>query len=323
LRGPLYVFWDPGLPQIPLEAVHSPAGPGPLVRHAAVTYLATIGSLGRQTAGRGSGALVFGAPDYGPIAGATAARAPSTRGCVDQASLHRFVAIAGTGDEARRLERILRQHRVPVTARTGAAAGEAAFRRDVAGRRFVLVATHGYFLGGECAAPGGTRGMVLEGKAAPAAAKSGGTLYQRRIAAMHPLLRAGLAFAGANRTGNRAGEDDGHLMALEASTLDLRGTELVVLSACETGVGERVHNEGVMGLSRAFLVAGADGVGMSLWSVSDLETTELVTTWISRIMGGHTVAEALRQAKLQLIESLSRRDSVAHPFFWSAFVYTR
>ena len=127
----------------------------------------------------------------------------------------------------------------------GAQATEAALRR-VSGPRLLHVATHGFFLGDDEAAadresrPAGTSGTRL-GK------------WARWVE--NPLLRSGLALAGANQ--GASGEDDGVLTALEAAGLDLWGTGLVVLSACDTGVGEVKRGDGVYGLRRALVLAGA------------------------------------------------------------------
>jgi len=95
-----------------------------------------------------------------------------------------------------------------------------------------------------------------------------------------PMLRSGLVFAGVNALSSA--EDDGLLTALEASNLDLRGTKLVVLSACETGLGEVRNGEGVFGLRRAFVVAGAETLFMSLWQVADEATKDLMTSYYTR-----------------------------------------
>src|SRR5262249_54429431 len=93
----------------------------------------------------------------------------------------------------------------------------------------------------------------------------------------NPLLRSGLVLAGANDT--RDGSHDGILTALEASSLDLWGTKLVTLSACDTGVGEIRNGEGVYGLRRAFLLAGAETVVMNLWPVSDYVARDMMVTY--------------------------------------------
>ena len=141
----------------------------------------------------------------------------------------------------------------------------------------------------------------------------------------NPLLRCGLALAGANRLMDESQKgdsqtEDGVLTAFEASGLNLIGTELVTLSACETGVGEVKSGEGVYGLRRAFQHAGARAVLMSLWKVPDKETCDLMVkfydNWLS---GGHTKKEALRRATLEVMKDCREKYGVAHPYFWGGF----
>jgi len=150
-----------------------------------------------------------------------------------------------------------------------------------------------------------------------------------RVAIENPLLRSGLAFAGAevtrtDTTGVKlSGVEDGILTAEEAQYLNLDSTELVVLSACETGLGEIVNGEGVYGLQRAFRAAGARSVLMSLWKVDDLATETLMknfyTHWLDDGMSKH---DALWQAKLDLraITNSKGEYIYAAPFYWGAFV---
>lgn len=140
-----------------------------------------------------------------------------------------------------------------------------------------------------------------------------------------PLVRCGLALAGANRRGSvtcRDGGEDGILTALEVLSLDLRGTEMVVLSACETGIGDIAQGEGVLGLRRAFLVAGARRVVTTLWKVSDRHTEQLMQDFVSQCHAGAHAVAALRDAQLTMIERLRRRTGGAHPYFWAAFTAT-
>lgn len=136
----------------------------------------------------------------------------------------------------------------------------------------------------------------------------------------NPLLRAGLAFAGINSNAPFLGEidtgNDGVLTALEVLSLDLTGTELAVLSACETGLGEIHEGEGVYGLRRAFQEAGVDQVVTSLWEVSDAGTQALMTEMYERLLAGMAPREALRDAQLELMAS----PRWGYPYVWSAFM---
>ena len=128
----------------------------------------------------------------------------------------------------------------------------------------------------------------------------------------NPLLRSGLALAGANLT--RDSHDDGILTALEAAGLNLWGTKLVTLSACDTGIGEVRNGEGVYGLRRAFVLAGTETVVMSLWPVSDYITRETMVAYYKGLRAGLGRGDALRHAKIAM---LVRK---AHPFYWASFI---
>lgn len=130
----------------------------------------------------------------------------------------------------------------------------------------------------------------------------------------NPLVRAGLALSGANLL--RSGDEDGVLTAFEAAGLDLYGTKLVVLSACETGVGEARSGEGVYGMRRALAMAGAETTVMSLWPVDDAGTRDLMVGYYDRLMAGGGRAESLRQAAL----ALKARPGYEHPFYWASFI---
>jgi tetratricopeptide (TPR) repeat protein len=133
---------------------------------------------------------------------------------------------------------------------------------------------------------------------------------------LNPLFRSGLAFAGANvgSSGLPNEADDGLLSAAEVTTLNLVGTELVVLSACDTGLGTLHATEGVMGLRRAFQLAGARTVIASLWRVPDQQTCDLMTSFYRRLITGMPRDAALRAAQLEL------RQKFSSPFYWGAFV---
>lgn len=141
----------------------------------------------------------------------------------------------------------------------------------------------------------------------------------------NPLLRSGLAFVGANSIMNEISEqspagEDGILTALEVSSINLLGTELVVLSACETGVGEIQRSEGVYGLRRAFQLAGARTILSSMWAVPDKQTRDLMTAFYENWLSGQSKAEALRNSALTIIEERRKAKGSAHPLFWGGFI---
>ena len=130
----------------------------------------------------------------------------------------------------------------------------------------------------------------------------------------NPLLRSGLALAGANA--RKSGKDDGILTAFEVAALDLWGTKMVVLSACETGNGEVKTGEGVMGLRRAFVLAGAETQVSSLWRASDDATPKLMQYFYSNLKANMGRAEALQQAQLKML----KQGITAEPYYWANFI---
>jgi CHAT domain-containing protein/Tfp pilus assembly protein PilF len=133
-----------------------------------------------------------------------------------------------------------------------------------------------------------------------------------------PLMRSGLIFAGANYTwknGSNPNEDDGILTGMEISNLDLSNTEMVVLSACNTGLGDIDGSEGVYGLQRAFKMAGVDIIVMSLWQVPDSETAEFMNLFYGYWMQGAKVRQAFNKAQRTM-----QKKYADEPLKWAAFV---
>jgi CHAT domain-containing protein len=198
----------------------------------------------------------------------------------------------------------------------GTDASEARLKREVAGTQLLHLATHGFFLGESCAA---------SPLAAEDTGMDDGTLRIRgEIALTNPLLLSGLALAGANpRRDPFVAEDDGILTAEEIASLQLRGSELVVLSACDTGLGSVLEGEGVFGLRRALAVAGARNLVMSLWAVEDRSARELMESFYDAYLGRNESADgSLRSAQLVLIERRRKQGQSTHPYYWAGFVAT-
>jgi len=187
----------------------------------------------------------------------------------------------------------------------GIDATEARFKLEAPGKRVIHLATHGYYLEGACSY-----------HHVPNEIASGiGSVGE------NPLLLSGLLLAGANLHGESAdslGTEDGILTAYEVSAMDLSGTELVVLSACESGLGKIEDGEGVYGLRRAFQVAGARTVISSLWQVSDKATAEFMGELYNR--AHQSISEALREVQLKKIKKLREQNEPDHPYTWGAFI---
>jgi CHAT domain-containing protein/Tfp pilus assembly protein PilF len=170
------------------------------------------------------------------------------------------------------------------------------------------IATHGFFLKDLKLTPAGERGLQAVDDDPQRLLRE---LERSGIRIENPLLRSGLALAGANED-----KDDGILTALEMTGLNLWGTKLVVLSACDTGVGEVKNGDGVHGLRRALVLAGSESQVMSLWAISDKATRELMVSYYRMLQQGQGRGEALRQVQLEMLKNVNRR----HPYYWAGFI---
>ncbi|MBC8405651.1 MAG: tetratricopeptide repeat protein [Planctomycetes bacterium] len=200
----------------------------------------------------------------------------------------------------------------PITVVEGKAATEERIRAELPGKRYVHIATHGYF------EPDHLPSLLLDAEEQQSKAQLG---EQRRAVGLLPGLLSGLVFAGVNGDPDPT-RDDGYLSAEEIQHLNLSACDLVVLSACETALGSARAGEGLMSLRRAFAVAGADTVISSLWKVDDVATAQLmkdfyINLWEKSMSRG----DALHEAKLRML----RRNRIenggdALPSTWGAFV---
>jgi CHAT domain-containing protein/Tfp pilus assembly protein PilF len=182
-------------------------------------------------------------------------------------------------------------------------ATEAALKR-VNRPRMLHIATHGFFQPDQPEATEGTLGLGFGMNKTPPITTN----------KENPLLRSGLVLAGIKQFSSGAGED-GVLTALEVSGLDLWATKLVVLSACDTALGDVKNGEGVYGLRRALVLAGSETQVMSLWKVDDSVTRDLMVAYYTRLQKGEGRAEALRQVQLEMVKSKNR-----HPYYWASFI---
>jgi CHAT domain-containing protein/Flp pilus assembly protein TadD len=189
-----------------------------------------------------------------------------------------FPGLPGTEQEAKAIKNLLPQ----ATVLTGSQATENAVKQ-VKKPNILHIATHGFFK---------PESNVIE----------------------NPLLRSGLVLAGVT-IGQSAG-DDGVLTALETTNLNLVGTKLVVLSACDTGKGDIKIGQGVYGLRRALVIAGSESQLISLWKVSDDATKDLMVAYYGRLQKGEGRSEALRQIQLGMLKGEKQK----HPFYWASFI---
>jgi CHAT domain-containing protein len=197
----------------------------------------------------------------------------------------------------------------------GSEASETRFKQEAPGRRVLHLATHGFFLGDTCASPSRT-GRGIGGLVGDKTSTS------RPVGGENPLLLSGLVLAGANRRESvDQTQEDGILTAEEVAAMDLSGVQWAVLSACDTGIGQLMPGEGVSGLRRAFQVAGASTVIMSLWKVEDASAREwMQALYEARLLEGLDTAEAVRKASVSFLTHRRDEGYSTHPFFWAAFV---
>jgi CHAT domain-containing protein/tetratricopeptide (TPR) repeat protein len=188
---------------------------------------------------------------------------------------------------------------------TGSDASEGAFKRLAPGKRILHLATHGFFLLDRCRSS-------LDGVS---------TADGEMAIGEDPLLLSGLALAAANRRAEiSTGQEDGILTSEEIGALDLTGVEWTVLSGCETAIGQVLTGEGVLGLRRAFQVAGVGTLIMSLWPVDDGAARVWMHNLYQGRVSGLSTVEAANQASRRMLAAQRSSGRSTHPYFWGAFV---
>ena len=304
---------------LPLAALPAGSDQYLLERGPTIHYLSAERDIAaaREHPSTGSGLLAFGGAAFGerpasppPVRALDKASEPidfrgATSTCVSFQSLD-FRALPASGREASDIARLWKEFGAGSgQLLVGPRADERRFKQLGPGSRVLHLATHGFFLGGLCAsALDGTRSVGgLAPRAKPVLSKP---TVKRPLASKaqtpvvgptdgeNPLVLSGLAMAGANlRAAASVGEDDGILTSEEVAAVNLSGVEWAVLSACDTGLGEIKAGEGVFGLRRAFQIAGAHTVIMSLWSVED----QAAMTWMQALYEGRLVRTRHRRCR--------------------------
>lgn len=260
-------------------------------------------------------AVVFGGAIYDlDSAGMVAAAADARRGGTgnvlrggdipdDSARREGLRYLPGSRREADSVNRLFAGHGWSIECDTALRATEERFK-GLASPRVLHIATHGFFFA-EPVRDTGRREMLMQGATVLKAAEN-------------PMLRSGLLLSGAARAwagkAPPAGAEDGIVTAYEIASMDLSKTELVTLSACETGLGDINGSEGVFGLQRAFRIAGARSVLITLWNVDDRATEQFMREFYTRRLGGKTQHEAFAEAQAAL------RATTDNPMLWAPFV---
>jgi CHAT domain-containing protein/tetratricopeptide (TPR) repeat protein len=311
-RKQLWLAPDGDLAFLPFELLPDREKGKLLLDTYCISYLGTGRDAlrcGRPATRQPGPALVAVDPDFDlgskPQPAPAAGEPPGRRSRAPDLATLRFDPLPGTRKEGERIAVLLNTHRqTRIEPWLGTKVLEAQLKK-ARSPWIVHLATHAFFL------PDPVRSSQFGFDRL-------GMLDRHGIPPENPLLCSGLALAGANWKSKGfhppAEAEDGMLTAEDVTGLDLLDTELVVLSACETGLGQVHVGEGVFGLRRAFAVAGAKTLVMSLWKVPDDQTQELMVDFYRRILKGEPRAEALRQAQQAI------RARHPDPYYWGAFV---
>ena len=324
----IFISPDGILNLIPFEVLVGPDGRY-LIEDFTFNYLGS----GRDVVGfgqfvpEGKGVLLMGDPDFDlahekkkltlrEMALMNGGREKIARRSADMRGYH-FTRRPGTGKEVESIKDIL-GNSITTETYLGDEALEEVLKQK-GPPRILHLATHGFFLNDQ--EPGKVPAEPTGRWVCSITTLIKGNGGKARIEP--PLLRSGFVLAGANSSLQVADEqvDDGIVTSEEILGLRLRGTDMVVLSACDTGLGEVKTGEGVFGLRRAFAQAGVRSLIMSMWAAPDKETRELMVEFYKNIMTGEmNCCQALRQAALKEMKIVKERYGHAHPLYWGGFV---
>lgn len=301
----VFISPDGAIARFPIAALPGKQPDTYLLQEHAIVIVPVPAELARKSTSppaAGDSLLLVGDVDFGASPGESArpthellashSRSAATRGKL------RFKPLPGTKQELSAVGQLFEQQHPGGEQHIlrGPAATEASFRQQARSHHFVHVATHGFFADSSVPSPLDPGRIQHD---------MGLSLFeaQKSIAGFHPGLLSGLALAGANR-GAEDGSDDGILTALEVAALDLTGVDLVVLSACQTGLGRVAAGEGILGLQRAFQIAGAGNCISSLWQVDDQATAALMKLFYYKLwVEQKSPLESLREAQLAIYHS--------------------
>ena len=311
----IFVVPDGTLNLVNLAALTDRQGRFFVERDAVIHYLSTerdvvVGPGGSKSQGS---LLAVGNPAFDEGGPPSRAQPATMRSACEPAGPARFGNLPGSLGEVNEISQLWpRSSTNAVTVLSGSTASETAVKKALTGRRVLHFATHGFFISDACPPDGSRSGGVARSSAAARFAEEGRE---------NPLLLSGLAFAGANRRNAALDEDDGILTAEEVAALNLNGVEWAVLSACDTGLGEIRAGEGVFGLRRAFQVAGARTVIMSLWPVDDQATRAWMRAlYEARFRRGLSTADAVHSASVAVLSERRAKKQSTLPVYWGAFV---
>ena len=311
LKGKKRVFLVPDGPLylLPFNALRK--GDSYLIENYQLIYVSSSRDLAVPSLVAEPGkSVIFAAPNYQEANKAMVAEAHERADSGEKGAFSslEFDPLPGTEIEAKRLTQLFSKRQIVPTVFAEALATETNLK-NVKAPRILHLATHGYFLP--------TEAKPIESGSELQSAKKPEDTKVKPVT--NPMLRAGLALSSANygfQGVTREDGSDGVLTALEALNLDLVGTDLVVLSACETGVGDVKQGEGVYGLGRAFQEAGAKSVSTTLWTISDDATADFMDHFYARFLAGANAQTAMWETQKEFLKSPYR----SHPFFWSPFV---